>query len=225
MKSDTRVVLLSGGLDSSTCLAQAVDECGAKNVLALNMYYGQRHEREIESAQRIAVHYGVKYVEMAIDNVMRFSDSTMLAGRDDVPDGEYVEQMERDGKVSTYVPFRNGLLLSIAASVACALGYDAVVYGAHADDMAGNAYPDCSPEFVEYMKLAIEQGTGGAVTMYAPFITETKADIVATGLKLDVPYELTWSCYRGGEHPCGTCATCIDRKKAFEANGRKDPLL
>jgi 7-cyano-7-deazaguanine synthase len=109
--------------------------------------------------------------------------------------------------------------------MALSLGCSAVYYGAHHDDWAGSAYPDCSPEFVEAMARAVELGTGGELRLEAPFVTWSKADIVRLGLQLGVPYGLTWSCYEGGDRPCGTCATCIDRAHAFAENDAIDPLL
>ena len=219
------LVLLSGGLDSSTALALSVYRNKAQNTGALNMYYGQRHEKEILCARQIAKHYGVEYIEMDISSIMAFSNSSMLANSDkDVPVGDYASQIEKNGVVSTYVPFRNGILLSIAASIAYAKGYDAVVYGAHKDDTAAAAYPDCTETFAYYMGMAIKEGTSQKICVVAPFIEYTKADIVRLGLQLKVPYEKTWSCYAGGEKPCGKCATCIDRQKAFEANEKEDPL-
>ena len=139
----------------------------------------------------------------------------------------YAEQLDESNgaPVSTYVPFRNGLFLSSAASMALSLGASVLYYGAHHDDWAGNAYPDCSLEFVYAMNLAIMEGTGGELRMEAPFVEWSKADIVKRGLELGVPYELTWSCYEGGNYPCGACGTCIDRNRAFELNGVRDPLL
>jgi 7-cyano-7-deazaguanine synthase len=127
--------------------------------------------------------------------------------------------------VSTYVPFRNGLFLSAAASMALSLGCQVLMYGAHHDDWAGDAYPDCSEAFVGSMAAAIAEGTGGELALEAPFVTWSKADIVREGLALNVPFELTWSCYQGGERPCGACATCLDRQRAFALNGTTDPLL
>ncbi len=109
--------------------------------------------------------------------------------------------------------------------MALSLGCSVVLYGAHHDDWAGAAYPDCSPAFVEAMAAAIAEGTGGELRLEAPFVTWSKADIVAEGLTLGVPYELTWSCYEGGAAPCGACATCIDRAAAFAANHVEDPAL
>lgn len=152
------------------------------------------------------------------------SSSSLLTG--DIPNGSYEEQMKgrKEEPVSTYVPFRNGLFLSIASCVAMSRGCEAVVCGIHKDDAAGNAYPDCSIEFYNKMNKAVQEGTNGAVKLIAPFVDKTKADIVAEGLRLDVPYEMTWSCYKGGEKPCGKCGTCIDRIEAFRRNGAEDPL-
>ena len=144
-----------------------------------------------------------------------------------IRDRSYSEQLKHsDGKpVSTYVPFRNGLFLSCAASIALSKNCDVIYYGAHSDDSAGNAYPDCSDAFQNAMNQAIYEGSGHQLKIEAPFVNLTKADVVRTGLDLHVPYELTWSCYEGKEKPCGHCGTCIDRQKAFEQNGVTDPAL
>ena len=221
------IVLLSGGLDSTTCLAVALKKHPASEVLAVNMYYGQRHDREMESARKIAQYYAVELMEVDLSVIFARSDCSLLKSSNNaIPEGSYKEQQKKTpGKpVSTYVPFRNGLMLSAAASIAVSVGASEVYYGAHADDAAGNAYPDCSPEFTLAMDKAISHGTDGRVQIIAPFIRKTKADIVHEGTMLGVPYELTWSCYEGGEHPCGKCGTCIDRKKAFKENGREDPV-
>lgn len=222
-----KVVLLSGGLDSTTCLALALTDCKREDVLAVNMFYGQRHAREIQAARRIAEYYGIELVEMDLSAIFTRSDCSLLAGSaNSVPEGTYEEQQRATGgkPVSTYVPFRNGLMLSAAASVAMSVGATEVYYGAHADDAAGNAYPDCSVQFANAINEAVKEGTAGAVGINAPFISSTKAEVVKTGLALGAPYELTWSCYNGGEKPCGKCGTCIDRIRAFEINGQKDPL-
>ena len=221
------VVLLSGGVDSSTCLALAVEKAGRENVLAVNMFYGQRHAREIRSALDIAGFYGVDMMELDLSRIFEKSDCSLLAhSGNSVPEEEYAEQIKKTGgkPVSTYVPFRNGLMLSAAASIAVSVGAERIMYGAHADDAAGNAYPDCSVAFTEAINQAIREGTDGQVEVDAPFVIMNKAQVVREGLRLGVPYELTWSCYEGREKPCGRCGTCIDRIKAFEANGVKDPL-
>ena len=137
---------------------------------------------------------------------------------------QQIEETHGEKPVSTYVPFRNGLFLSSAASIALSHDCSKIMYGAHADDAAGAAYPDCSVDFVNAMNQAIYLGSGNQLTIEAPFVSLTKADVVKKGLELGVPYELTWSCYEG-EKPCGKCGTCIDRMKAFEKNGTIDPLL
>lgn len=222
------LVLCSGGVDSTTLLAMAVDKYGSENVVALSISYGQRHEKELKAARDIARYYHVEQRFLDLAAIFADSSCSLLAHSEkDIPRESYAEQLEQaDTKlVSTYVPFRNGLFLSSAASMALSLECSVLYYGAHHDDWAGNAYPDCSREFVAAMNNAIMEGTGGELHMEAPFVEWSKADIVKKGLELNVPYELTWSCYEGGDKPCGVCATCIDRKRAFELNGSIDPLL
>lgn len=222
------LVLCSGGVDSTTLLAMAVGKYGAENVYALSISYGQRHEREIDSARKVADYYGVEQRFLDLASIFADSNCSLLSHSDEeIPEESYAEQLAENGggTVSTYVPFRNGLFLSSAASMALSLGCSVLYYGAHSDDWAGSAYPDCSPAFVAAMNEAIVQGTGGELRLEAPFVQFSKADIVRQGLALGVPYELTWSCYEGGGVPCGACATCIDRVRAFEENGVVDPLL
>lgn len=222
----SKIVLLSGGIDSTTCLACALQE--DKNVIAVNMYYGQRHKREIESARAVAAYYKVKLIELDLQEIFKDSDCSLLShSGKKIKHGSYAEQINETGgksPVETYVPFRNGLMLSAAASIAISVGASEIWYGAHADDAAGNAYPDCSAEFTDAINEAIYRGSGERVTIKAPFVNDNKAGVVKKGLELSVPYELTWSCYEGGEEPCGECGTCIDRRKAFEENGVSDPL-
>lgn len=222
------MVLCSGGVDSTTCLGMAVDKYGLENVTALTISYGQKHTKEIESAKNVAEYYGVEHLYLNLEKIFRYSDCSLLVYSDkEIPQESYAEQIQKtDGKpVSTYVPFRNGLFLSSAASIALSKGCDVIYYGAHSDDAAGSAYPDCSDEFNKAMNQAIYIGSGKQLRVEAPFINMTKAQVVEIGLKLKVPYEYTWSCYMGGDKPCGVCGTCIDRKKAFEVNGVIDPLI
>lgn len=222
------LVLFSGGVDSSTCLAMAVDRYGAENVIALSVYYGQKHDKEIKCSEKIAEYYGVKLKTLDLALIFADSDCSLLSGSDDsIPQETYAEQLEKtDGKpVSTYVPFRNGLFLSSAASIALSNDCSVIYYGAHSDDAAGNAYPDCSFDFNDAMNKAIYLGSGKQLEIIAPFVNLTKTDVVKKGLELGVPYEMTWSCYEGGDRPCGVCGTCRDRIKAFEDNGVTDPLL
>ncbi|MGN1393362.1 MAG: 7-cyano-7-deazaguanine synthase QueC [Succinivibrionaceae bacterium] len=222
------VVLLSGGVDSTTCLALAVNKYGADNVFALNITYGQKHVKEIACAQKIANYYRVNYKLMDLSSIFAFSDCSLLQhSSKEIEHKSYAEQLKDlggEGTVSTYVPFRNGLMLSTASAIAQSLKASEIWYGAHKDDAAGRAYPDCTKEFVDSMSKAIYEGTGKEITLCAPFIDYNKAEIVKTGLALKVPYELTWSCYEGNDEPCFKCGTCIDRHNAFEANSEIDPL-
>ncbi|WP_297957248.1 7-cyano-7-deazaguanine synthase QueC [uncultured Ruminococcus sp.] len=222
------LVLFSGGVDSTTCLAIAADKYGADEVLALSLYYGQKHSRELEAARTIAARYGVKHKELDLALIFADSDCSLLKGSDeDIPEESYAEQLKKTGgkPVSTYVPFRNGLFLASAASIALSNGCTEIYYGAHSDDAAGNAYPDCSSDFNDAINRAIHLGSGGELRVIAPFIGMNKAQVVAEGLRLGVPYELTWSCYEGGDSPCGVCGTCRDRIAAFRANGIDDPAM
>jgi len=222
------LVLFSGGVDSTTCLGIAVDRYGAEEVLALSIYYGQKHSKEIEAAEKIAAHYGVKLRTLDLALIFADSDCSLLKGSSaEIPKESYADQLsETDGApVSTYVPFRNGLFLSSAASIALSNGCEVIYYGAHSDDAAGNAYPDCSADFNDAINRAIFLGSGNQLRVEAPFIGLTKAQVVAKGLELNVPYELTWSCYEGGDTPCGVCGTCRDRAAAFRANGIEDPAI
>ena len=223
------MVLASGGLDSTTALALAVDKHGKDNVIALTVSYGQKHDKEIQSAIKVAEYYGVEHLFLDLTKIFQYSDCSLLKHSDEaIPEKSYAEQIEEtkgDTPVSTYVPFRNGLFLSSAASIAISKECNVIYYGAHSDDAAGFAYPDCSQDFVDYMNKAIYEGSGHQLKLEAPFATFTKKDIVRMGIELKVPYELTWSCYEGNDKPCGKCGTCIDRQAAFEANGIIDPVL
>lgn len=225
------LVLSSGGVDSTTCLGLAVHELGAANVVSISMFYGQKHKKELEAARKLAEYYSVQHYELDLSVVFAQSNCSLLShSTQEVPEGDYADQIDRseNGMVSTYVPFRNGMFLSAAASLASSLFPDeeVIIYiGAHADDAAGNAYADCSENFIDSMNDAIFLGTYQKVSIKAPFVNSNKADVVAKGLELKVPYQYTWSCYNGGDKPCGMCGTCIDRAKAFSANNVIDPLL
>ena len=220
------LVLFSGGVDSTTCLGLAIEKYGCENVIALSISYGQKHQKEIEASVNIAKYYGVEHLYLDLAQIFKYSDCSLLSHSDkQVPHESYVEQLEKTNgtPVSTYVPFRNGLFLSSAASIALSKGCNVIYYGAHSDDAAGNAYPDCSSVFNKAMKKAVYEGSGRELTIEAPFVNWTKKDVVKEGLRLKVPYELTWSCYEGMDKPCGVCGTCVDRAAAFNANGVSDP--
>ena len=223
------LVLTSGGIDSTTCLALAIDRFSKENVIALAITYGQKHSKEIQSARKVADYYGVELLELDLAEIFHYDTTcTLLTGSEqEIPQESYADQLKKtDGKpVSTYVPFRNGLFLASAASIALSKQCSVIYYGAHSDDAAGNAYPDCSEAFNQAMNEAIYLGSGQQLHIQAPFVTMNKAEVVSLGLQLKVPYELTWSCYEGSETPCGVCGTCRDRAAAFAANGICDPAL
>lgn len=222
------MVLVSGGVDSTTCLGLAVEKYKREQVLALSISYGQKHQKEMESAQAVTEFYQVEHISLDLAKIFCYSDCSLLAHSDsEIPTGSYAEQQRGTAgqPVSTYVPFRNGLFLSTAASIALSKGCSVIYYGAHSDDAAGNAYPDCSDAFNRAMGEAVYLGSGNQLRIEAPFVDKTKAEVIREGLRLGVPYELTWSCYEGRERPCGVCGTCLDRAAAFQANGIEDPAL
>lgn len=222
------LVLFSGGIDSTTCLGLAVSKYGKENVIALSITYGQKHTKEIEAAKTIVQYYGIEKIDLDLSLIFKFSNCSLLKGsNEDIPHESYAEQLEKTNgsPVSTYVPFRNGLFISSAAAIALSRKCSVIYYGAHADDAAGNAYPDCSSAFNNAMNTAVYEGSGKQLNIEAPFVNMTKADVVKIGLELNVPYELTWSCYEGGDKPCGKCGTCIDRANAFKLNGIEDPAM
>lgn len=224
------VVLSSGGVDSTTCLAVAIQKFGKDNVSTVSIRYGQKHLKELECAKKIAEYYDVPHYELDLSEIFKYSNCSLLQNStESIPDKSYAEQITEngEGKVSTYVPFRNGLMLSSVASLAMSIYPNDKCYiyiGAHADDAAGEAYPDCSSNFIDSMNEAIYFGSGKQVEIEAPFVNCNKAEVVKTGLDLNVPYQYSWSCYKGGDEPCHTCGTCIDRENAFKANEVIDPL-
>lgn len=222
------LVLFSGGVDSTTALALAINQYGHENVVALSISYGQKHDKEIQAANQIAKYYQVEHIFLDLAKIFEYSDCSLLNhSSKEIPHETYAKQLSKtDGKpVTTYVPFRNGLFLSSAASIALSKNCNLIYYGAHKDDAAGNAYPDCSEIFNNAMNQAIYEGSGHQLQIEAPFVNKSKADIVKIGLYLNVPYHLTWSCYEGNDKPCGKCGTCLDRQEAFLKNGVIDPLL
>lgn len=227
------IVLNSGGVDSTTCVSIAVKDLGAENVTTVSVYYGQKHKKELQCAEKVAEYYGVDHrvIDLSNTGIMDDSNCPLLeTSTESIPEQSYAEQIEQNGEgmVSTYVPFRNGLMLSSIAALAMAKYPDDEVdiyLGAHADDAAGEAYADCSEAFTDAIGSAISIGTYNKVHLIAPLVNLNKAGVVKWGLELGTPYELTWSCYNGGDTPCGKCGTCIDRAAAFAANGVEDPAL
>ena len=217
------LVILSGGLDSTVCIALATRD--HDDVLALTFDYGQRHRVELERAAAVSAHYGCDQLLVALD-ASRWGGSALTDPAIDVPDAG--PGAPEESIPSTYVPARNLVFLSVAMGVAEARGVDVVYLGVNALDYSG--YPDCRPEFVRSFEataaLALKRGIeGDPVAISTPLIDLGKADIVRLGVALDAPLHLTWSCYRGGPVPCRRCDACALRAKGFAEAGIDDPAL
>ncbi len=222
VKMSRAVVLLSGGLDSTTCLAQAVAD--GMNPIALSFRYGQRHTRELKSAAAVAEYFKVKHIIIDLDLSMFHSALTDMSLN--VPENRDESTMGSDIPI-TYVPARNIIMLSVAAGICESFGADRIYIGVNSVDYSG--YPDCRPEFIEAFEKAINKGTkagveGHPIKIVTPIQHASKADIVRLGKKLGAPLHLTWSCYEGGEKACGKCDSCQLRLKGFEDAGYKDEI-
>lgn len=214
MRND--LVLLSGGLDSTTALAHSHHAGTAK--LAVSVDYGQRHRRELDAAARVAGHYRVEHLVLDFTGWGALLGGSALTDRSvEVPHGHYADPT----MAVTVVPNRNATLLAAAAGVAAAHGCTHVVTAVHAGDHP--VYPDCRPEFVDAARRTIELGTGEQVTLDAPFVHMSKTDIAALAGALGAPVGLTWSCYEGQSLHCGQCGTCVERIEAFRDAGVTDP--
>lgn len=218
------IVLLSGGLDSSTALYLAKNQ-GFDEIYAITFQYGQKHDKELQSAIAIAKVVGVKEHKVVNLLLNQWQGCALTDPEMEVENGN----VERQDIPSTYVPARNMVFLSVAASWADALEITDIFIGVSEVDYSG--YVDCREEFIRAMENAINQGTVlGAekkkhISIHAPFMHITKAEEVKLGIRLGVDFKLTWTCYRGGEKPCGTCDSCLLRAKAFAEAGEKDPLI
>jgi 7-cyano-7-deazaguanine synthase len=218
------VVLLSGGLDSSTVAAIARAEGFVLYTLGFD--YGQRHRRELEAGRQVAAALGA--MEHHVINIdLRVFGGSALTGDIAIPHGRSLDDMGHDIPV-TYVPGRNMIFLSIATAYAEVIGADTIFLGINQQDYSG--YPDCRQEFldsfIQTANLATKAGTqdGRRLQIRAPLIAMTKGDIVRRGLELNVPFELTWSCYEGKDQACGTCDSCLLRLKGFSEAGATDPI-
>lgn len=219
------VVLLSGGLDSSTALALAAERGFA--LYAISFRYGQRHARELEASRRLAEHFGAREHKIIDIDLTAIGGSALTAPDIAVPLDRPEDEMSH-GIPATYVPARNLIFLSLATGYAEVVGANDIFLGINALDYSG--YPDCRPEFLESFaqtaNLATKAGTEDQRTLqyHAPLIAMTKAEIVREGTRLGVPWELTWSCYQGSEKACGRCDSCQLRLKGFAEAGLSDPL-
>ena len=215
---DKAVVLLSGGMDSVAALYDTLQR--TRVVAALSFHYGAKHnDREIPFAAHHAEKFGVPHLVIPLDFIGRHFDSDLLSSGGEIPKGHYEERsMKR-----TVVPFRNGIMLAVAAGFAESREAQALVIAAHAGDHA--IYPDCREAFMSSMGIAIQLGTYANIELARPFIAMTKAQIAARGTELGVDFAQTWSCYVGGEVHCGECGTCVERREAFIVGGVPDPTV
>jgi len=213
------LVICSGGMDSVT-LAYHV---AAKETLAglVSFDYGQRHKKEITFAALAAQQLGVPHHWLDITNIGNYLSGSALTDDIAVPDGHYAEETMR----ITVVPNRNAIMLAIGFGLAAAQGADAVAAAVHGGDHF--IYPDCRPGFIQAFAAMQHQALDGFsnITLYTPFLQQTKADIAAEGARLGVDFTQTWSCYKGGERHCGRCGTCVERREAFHLAGVVDPTL
>ena len=210
------VIIYSGGLDSTTLLYDERERIA----LAVTFDYGNNHAaRETACARHHCSLLGIGHLVIGLDFMGRYFASSLLSGGDAIPEGSYDDVNMR----STVVPFRNGIMLSVACGLAESRGLTRVLIANHGGDHA--IYPDCRPAFVAAMDAAMRAGTYEGVTLAAPYTGLTKADIVRRGTQLGIDYSQTYSCYRGGDCHCGTCGTCTERREAFRLAGVHDPTV
>lgn len=208
------VIVLSGGMDSVTLL----HEYRERIALAVTFDYGSNHNaREIECARRQCEILGVAHIVIPLSFMGEYFKSSLLSGADDIPEGHYADENMK----STVVPFRNGIMLSVACGLAESHGLGHVLIANHGGDHA--IYPDCRGGFIDAMSLAMREGTYDGIDIIAPYTDITKADIAKRGGALNVDYSITYSCYKGGERHCGRCGTCVERKEAFRDAALPDP--
>jgi 7-cyano-7-deazaguanine synthase len=224
-------VLVSGGLDSATVLAMVVKKFGSKNVFAVCVNYGQKAEKEWSCCKKLVDFYKVELLNCDLSEAFKKSTSTVIKSSGlNLIKGDFSEEKSKSHGspwISSYVPFRNGLMLSFTASLAGSMFPNTdieIFYGAHKDDgKTGSYYADCTEEFIEAINFAINKGTYGRIFVRVPLKDMVKSEVVKTGLQLGVPFEYTWSCYDGKEKQCGECASCVLRKEAFSKNNAVDP--
>ncbi len=210
------VVIYSGGMDSFTVLNRALQD--GKEVYALTFDYGQRHVKEIEYASNVCKSLKVNHKVIDISAINQLLAGSSLTDDIDIPQGHY----EAESMKSTVVPNRNMILLSLAVGYAVSTGASQVYYGAHSGDHA--IYPDCRPEFVMKMNDVCKIANYESVEIFCPYLTVTKSDILTDGLKMNLKYDQTWTCYNGREKACGKCGACEERLEAFSDNNVTDPI-
>ena len=210
------VIIVSGGMDSITLLYDHKDEIA----LGISFDYGSNHNaREIPFAKMHCERLGIKHITINLDFMHQYFKSSLLDGAEAIPEGHYAD----DNMKSTVVPFRNGIMLSIAIGIAESNNLDQVFIANHGGDHT--IYPDCRPEFINAIDAAATAGTYNNVKVVAPYTKIIKSDIARIGKKLGIDYTETWSCYKGGEVHCGKCGTCVERKEALAEAGIEDKTI
>jgi len=210
------VIIVSGGMDSITLLYDHKDEIA----LGISFDYGSNHNaREIPFAKMHCERLGIKHITINLDFMHQYFKSSLLDGAEAIPEGHYAD----DNMKSTVVPFRNGIMLSIAIGIAESNNLDQVFIANHGGDHT--IYPDCRPEFINAIDAAATAGTYNNVKVVAPYTKITKSDIARIGKKLGIDYTETWSCYKGGKVHCGKCGTCVERKEALAEAGIEDKTI
>lgn len=205
MKKD-KLIIVSGGMDSVTLLHYQANFIK----MALSFYYGQKHKKELSYASENCVKLQIPWFSIDISSIVPFMKSSLLITGEDIPDGHYEDEVMK----KTVVPFRNGIMLSIATGIAESNDCKSILIGNHSGDHA--IYPDCRDEFIHPMRQAILRGTYSNIRLESPYVELTKRQIAQIGKEINVDYSLTWSCYKGGEYHCGACGTCVERKEALE---------
>lgn len=210
------LIIVSGGMDSVTLLYEYCERIA----LAVSFDYGSNHnQREIAYARLHCGRLGIEHIVIPLEFMQRYFKSSLLEGAEAIPEGHY----EDENMKSTVVPFRNGIMLSIAAGMAESRGLKYVMMANHGGDHA--IYPDCRPEFITAIDAAAKAGTYVDVAIEAPYTNISKTDIARRGKSLAIDYSETWSCYKGGQVHCGTCGTCVERKEALREAGIADPTV
>ena len=215
MEKDS-LIIVSGGMDSITLLHERKDTIA----LAVSFDYGSNHNaREIPFARLHCQRLGIRHVVIPLAFMQQYFKSSLLEGADAIPDGHYADSNMK----STVVPFRKGIMLSIAVGIAESNSLRRVLIANHGGDHA--IYPDCRPEFITAIDAAAKAGTYVDVAIEAPYTNISKTDIARRGKSLAIDYSETWSCYKGGQVHCGTCGTCVERKEALREAGIADPTV
>ena len=208
------LIVVSGGMDSVTLLYEYADQIA----LAVTFDYGSNHaKKEIPFAQMHCQRLGIKHLVIPLSFMHDYFKSSLLEGDAAIPEGHYADENMK----STVVPFRNGIMLSIACGIAESNGLHKVLIANHGGDHT--IYPDCRPEFIQSMSSAMQNGTYEHIEIFAPYTNITKGDIARHGKALGIDYSETWSCYRGGDKHCGKCGTCVERHEALLEAGIDDP--